>query len=101
MGLSSINNPTELLLLLLGQINISRCPVLLQPLGLGSTRNSNHTLSGDPSESNLTDAATLANSELLNFLDDGFVLVEIVALEFGSCEREAEMLVTRHYQRTG
>jgi hypothetical protein len=86
MRLSSINNPTELLLLSLSQINIPRCPVLLQPLHLGSTRDSNHTLSGNPGKRDLTDRTALANSELLDFLDDCLVFVEIVALEFGGCE---------------
>lgn len=98
MRLSSINNPTELLLLFFSQINISRCPVLLQPLHLGRSRDSNHTLGGHPSESDLTDTATLANGEFLDLFDNGLVLVEIVALEFGCCDGEGEILVTRHDQ---
>lgn len=51
--LRTINNPPHLLPLLVGELNIPRRPVPLQPLRLGRARNSNHALSGDPRKRDL------------------------------------------------
>lgn len=88
MGLSSVNNLAELFLLLFRQVNISGCPVLLQPLHLSRTRDSNHTLGGNPSECDLTDSATLTNSQLLNLLNNSLVPEEVLTLEFRRCVKE-------------
>lgn len=96
MGLRSINDPAELFLLLLRQINISRCPVLLQPLYLRRTRDCNHTLGGNPSECDLTDTAALPNSKLLNLLNNGLVLEEILTLELGRCVKR-DTLIYHYY----
>jgi hypothetical protein len=42
-------------------------------------------LCGDPRKRDLANRATLARGEFLDFFDDGFVLVEVFALEFGDC----------------
>ena len=51
--LRGIDDGPQLLLLLVGQIDILRCPVLLQPPGLGSSGDGNHALGRDPSEGDL------------------------------------------------
>ena len=82
--LSSINDLAHLLLFLRGQLNIPRCPVLLQASGLGSSWDSNHSLGSNPSECDLADFAALASSDSLDCLHNFLVLVEVLALEFGS-----------------
>lgn len=83
--LSSIDNPAHFLLFLLRQFNIPRCPVLLQACRLSCSRDGDQSLGGHPSKRDLANLASLTGSELLYFLDNGAVLVEVLALEFGSC----------------
>lgn len=85
LRLRSVNDPPHLILLLIRQLHIPRRPILLQPLRLGCTRNCNHALGSNPRERNLGRGAALLCCELLDLLDDGFVLVEVFTLEFGYC----------------
>lgn len=85
MWLSSINNPPHLHLLLLTQLDIPRSPVLLKPCSLRRTRNGNHPLRSNPGQRDLADRAAFLRRELFDLLDNGFVFVEIVALEFRDC----------------
>lgn len=85
MWLSSINNPAHLLLLLLSQFNIPRCPVLLEPRGLGCTWNGNHSLGSNPGKCNLADSAAFLRRELPDLLNNCLVFVEVFALEFRNC----------------
>lgn len=83
MWLSLLNNFTHLLLLLLGEFNLSRCPIFLQPIHLSRAGNGNHALSGDPGEGNLTDRASFLGGKLFDLLNNCTILVEVLALEFG------------------
>lgn len=83
-----LQNPPHLRLLPLAQLNLPRSKVLLQPPRLGSPRDSNEPLRRDPREGDLGKRTPLPRGELLDLLDDGFVLVEVLALEFGGCLRE-------------
>lgn len=83
--LSSIDNIAHFLLFLGRQFNIPRRPVFLQAGRLSCSRDRDHSLGGNPRESDLANLASLAGSELLYFLNDGQVLEEVLALEFGSC----------------
>ena len=85
MRLRVIDDPAHLPPLVLGQLNVPRRPVLLQPLGLGGAGNRDHALRRHPGQGDLRDGAALARRKLLDLIDDGAVLVEVVALEFGSC----------------
>lgn len=85
LGLSRINNPPHLSFFFLSQVNIPRCPVLLQTVRLGRTRNSNHSLGRNPSKRDLRQSASLANSEFLYFFYYSLVLVEVFALKLGDC----------------
>ena len=87
VGLGSINNLAHLFLFLFREFNISRSPVVLKTSSLGRSRNGDHALGSNPSESNLANVTALLSSELLDFLDDCSVLVEVVALEFRSYQR--------------
>lgn len=80
---SRINNPPHLSLFVISQVNIPRCPVLLQTVRLGRTRNSNHSLGRNPSKRDLCQSASLANSEFLDLLYYSLVLVEVFALKLG------------------
>lgn len=84
LWLSSIDNFSHCLLFLLSQFNIPRCPVLFQPGCLRCSRDGDQSLRGNPSKRDLTNLAALKGSELLYFLDNGPVLVEVLALEFGN-----------------
>jgi hypothetical protein len=82
--LSSIDNFSHCLLFLLSQFNIPRFPVFLQTRCLGCSGDGDQSLGGDPGKRDLANLAPLTGSELLYFLDDGPVLVEVLALEFGN-----------------
>lgn len=86
LNLRSVHNPPHLLLLLLGQLNISTAPVLFQSTRLSSSRDSDEALCSDPGQRHLCSLATFFLCELFDFLDDCAVLVEIVALKFGGWE---------------
>jgi len=73
----------HLLQFAVGQIDIARSPVLFQPVSLGGTRNRNEALGGNPCQSKLSSRAAFAGGKLLDLVDNGFVLVEVLALEFG------------------
>ena len=51
---------------------------------LGGARNGDEALSSNPSKSDLSDGTPLLVRQLLDLLDDSFVLVKVVALELGS-----------------
>lgn len=85
LWLRRINNPPHLSLFFLSQVNIPRCPILLQTVRLGRTRNSNHSLGRNPSKRDLRQSASLAHSKFLNFLYYSLVLVEVFALKLGDC----------------
>lgn len=85
LWLRQINNPPHLSLFFLSQFNIPRCPILLQTVRLGRTRNSNHPLGRNPSKRDLRQSASLADSEFFTFLYYSLVLVEVFALELGDC----------------
>lgn len=84
IGLGRIDNPTHFLLLLIGQFNISRCPVVFQALRLSGAGNGNHSLGSNPGESHLTDWTASPRRDLLDLFNNCLVLVKIVALEFRS-----------------
>lgn len=82
-GLGRIHNLAHLGNLFFGEINISRCPVLDETVGLGRSWDRDHALRSNPRKSNLRGSAALANSQCLDAVDDGLVLVEVLALELG------------------
>jgi hypothetical protein len=84
LRLSSVDNFAHRLLFLLNQFNIPRCPVLLQSGCLGCSGDGDQSLGGDPGKGDLASLATFTGSELLYFLDNSPVLVEVVTLEFGN-----------------
>lgn len=84
MRLSSIDDFAHLALFLRSQLNIPRCPVLLQASGLGGSRDSDHSLGSNPSECDLANLAAFARSNFLDCLHNFLILVEVLALEFGS-----------------
>lgn len=88
MNLRILNNAPQLPLLILTQVHIPRRKVPLQSRDLCRARNSNHALRRDPRQRNLTDSAALTVRELLDLLHDGFIVVEVLALEFGGCSAE-------------
>ncbi len=69
----------------LAQLDLPRRPVLLEPVPLCGARDGDEALSGDPGEGDLRSPAALLRGEFLDLLDDGTVLVEILALVFGGC----------------
>jgi hypothetical protein len=81
--LGAIHNPPHLSPLPLTQLDLATPPILDQPLRPRGPRNSNHPLTRDPRERNLTRRAALAARKVLDGLDNGFVGVEVCALEFG------------------
>lgn len=83
MRLGGIDEPPHLPPLLLGQIDVPRGPVLLESGDLGRARDGDHALRGDPGERDLRRRAAPLRRERLDPLDDGLVLVEVVALELG------------------
>ena len=99
-GLTAINDLTHFLLLTLRQLHVARCPVLLQSSCFGGTRNGNHALRSDPCESNLCQGLALAGSQLPDLLNNGFVLVEVIALKLRSCRGKSAAGASRyHYGR--
>lgn len=89
MRFGSVHNLPHLMFLPLRQVDLTRSKVLFKTLGLGSSRNRDHTLSRNPSKCNLTDSTTFALSQSSDLLNDCFVLVEILALEFRDYFEEA------------
>lgn len=83
MWLGSVDDLPHLLLFIHGQVNIARCPIFFKASCLRCSRNSNHSLRSDPSECDLADLTSPANSELFYCVHDFLVLVEVLALEFG------------------
>lgn len=77
-----LKNLPHLHLLLFRQLNLPRSKVLLQPIYLGRTRNSNHPLGRHPSQRDLSQFTAPLRREFLDLFNDGFVLVEVLALEF-------------------
>lgn len=57
-------------------------------MGLGRAWDGDHTLRDDPSKSYLSNLATSSFGKLLDFLDDGLVLVKILTLKFGTRSSE-------------
>ena len=88
LGFGRIDDPPHLRLLCLRQFNVSRGPILLQPLRLSRARDGDHALRSHPSESDLRQGATFLRSEGLDLVDDAFVLVEVLALELRRCPAE-------------
>lgn len=82
MRLRIINDSAHFLHFLRRQLNIARRPVLLQAVQLRRTRDSNHPLGRDPGKSNLSGRAAFARGKLLDLLDNGFVFIEVITLEF-------------------
>jgi hypothetical protein len=86
LGLGLVDNAAHLLLLLVGQLDVARRPVLLEPLGLGGARDGDHALRRDPGQRDLGQGAALARRELLDLVHDAAVLVKVLALEFRHCD---------------
>jgi hypothetical protein len=84
--LQGVENLAHLLFLALRQLHIPRREVLFQTMRLSRTRDRDHALGHDPSQSNLGQSATLAMGQSLDLLDDLFVIVEVLALELGDFE---------------
>jgi hypothetical protein len=84
MWLASINDATHVLRFFLGYFNISRLPVFFKAAWLRGSRDRDQSLANNPGNCDLADLAPLASRELLDFLDNFLVLVEILALELGS-----------------
>lgn len=82
--LGGVDDRPHLLLLSFGQVDISRREILLQSGRLGRAGNGDHSLRGYPCKCDLCDGASLLGRQLLNLINDGAVLVEVVALKFGS-----------------
>lgn len=95
--LGRIDDGSHFLLLFLCQFNIPRCPVLLQSLCLGRAWNGNHTLGSNPGECDLSYRTAFPRSKLFDLVHDSTVLVEVIALKFGSCgpERLASLLARK------
>jgi hypothetical protein len=79
MSLCTLENLSHLCQFLFVQRNISRRKVLFQSVWLGGSRDGDEALSGNPSKSNLCDTTALFVGQLLDFLDNSFVLVKVVA----------------------
>ena len=80
-----VHNLPHLLLLLVRQVNVSGSPILFQSLRLRRAGDRDHVLCGNPSNGNLRSRAALALRKFLDLRHDGFILVEVLALEFGYC----------------
>ena len=86
LRLGVIDDLPHLFPLSIGQLYISRLPIFLQPLRFGGARDSNHALRGNPSKCNLRQRASSRCRKFLNFVDNCFVLVEVLALELRDYE---------------
>ena len=80
-----VDNLPHLLLLFLREVDVPGSPILFQSLGLGCAGDWDHALRGHPSEGNLRSRAALTLGKFLDLRDDGFVLVEVLALELRDC----------------
>lgn len=85
---SSINDPSQLIVLLLREIDVPARPILLKSLWLCGTRNSNHALSSNPSKRNLRQRAALLLGKFLDILKNSTIFVERLALEFRHCSTQ-------------
>lgn len=75
------HDPSQLYQLLLGQFYLPRCPILFQTSDINRAWDGNHALRGDPGQRNLSRGTAPSLGELLNLIDNGLVLVEILSLE--------------------
>lgn len=82
-----VHDPPDLLQLGLAQLDLPGAPVLLEPVCLGRAGDGNDPLRGHPGQRDLAGRAALAGGELLDLVNDGAVLVEVLALVLGSCAR--------------
>lgn len=88
MRLCTVNDPPQLCLSFFTQLNITRSPVLFQSVWFSSARDSDEPLSGNPSKSNLCNAASLLIGQLLYLLDNTASILEI-AFAFLNVSAEA------------
>ena len=79
--LGVFHQPSHLAELRRCQFHMARSPVLLQTRGFGCTRNGDESLRSHPRQRDLRDRAALPSCQLLDLIDDGFVLVKVLALE--------------------
>lgn len=79
--LGILKNSSHLLLLFLGQLDTAGGEVLLESMWLRRPRNRNHALCSDPRERDLYQCAAFGSGDFLDLVNDGFVLVEVLALE--------------------
>lgn len=73
--------PPHFNLLFITEYHITTSPILLQSTRLCGAHNWNHSLSCYPCEGQLRGRTSLLHRESLNFVNDTFVLVKILALK--------------------
>lgn len=73
-----------MLLLLICQLHGPRSEILFESMRLRRSRDWNHVLGDDPCQSDLGERAPFTPRNLLDLFDDLFIVVEVLALEFGN-----------------
>jgi hypothetical protein len=79
MSLCTLEQLSNLSLLLFTQRNLSRGKVFFQPVRLGGTRNSDEALCSNPSESDLRNTTALFVGQFFDLFNNSLVLVKILA----------------------